>query len=159
MSIAQLLIKCIDALYRPFVARFVSRQLFGYALSGGLNMMLDALWYFVIYHFVVAEHNVDLGFVVISPHIASLIVVFPITFFTGFWLNRHVAFRCTEVPATGQFLRYGISVVGALAINYLCMKLFVDGLGLWPTPSKMLTTVVSVIYSFLAAKYFTFRRF
>lgn len=155
--IQQLLIRLVDWLYITPFKRLVSRDIFAYGLCGGANMALDTLWYFVIYHFIVAERFIDLGVVVVSPHIASLIVVFPITFFTGFWLNRNVAFRATEYKTRGQLIRYALSVLGSIALNYLCMKLFVEHLYIWPTPSKMLTTAVSVVYSFLAAKYFTFR--
>ncbi|MBQ5829747.1 MAG: GtrA family protein [Alistipes sp.] len=153
----QLLIRLVDWLYITPFKRLVSRDIFAYGLCGGANMALDTLWYFVIYHYIVAERFIDLGVVVVSPHIASLIVVFPITFFTGFWFNRNVAFRATEYKTRGQLIRYALSVVGSIALNYLCMKLFVEQLYIWPTPSKMLTTAVSVVYSFLAAKYFTFR--
>ena len=153
----QLLIRLVDWLYIAPFKRLVSRDIFAYGLCGGANMALDTLWYFVIYHYIVAERFIDLGIVVVSPHIASLIVVFPITFFTGFWLNRNVAFRATEYKTRGQLIRYALSVLGSIALNYLCMKLFVEHLYIWPTPSKMLTTAVSVVYSFLAAKYFTFR--
>lgn len=153
----QLLIRLVDWLYITPFKRLVSRDIFAYGLCGGANMALDTLWYFVIYHYIVAERFIDLGVVVVSPHIASLIVVFPITFFTGFWLNRNVAFRATEYKTRGQLIRYALSVIGSIALNYLCMKLFVEHLYIWPTPSKMLTTAVSVVYSFLAAKYFTFR--
>lgn len=155
--IQQLLIRLVDWLYIAPVKRLVGRDIFAYGLCGGANMALDTLWYFVIYHYVVAERFIDLGVVVVSPHIASLIVVFPITFFTGFWLNRNIAFRATEYKTRGQLIRYALSVVGSIALNYVCMKLFVEHLHIWPTPSKMLTTVISVVYSFLAAKYFTFR--
>lgn len=153
----QLLIRLVDWLYITPFKRLVSRDIFAYGLCGGANMALDTLWYFVIYHYIVAERFIDLGVVVVSPHIASLIVVFPITFFTGFWLNRNVAFRATEYKTRGQLIRYALSVLGSIALNYLCMKLFVEHLYIWPTPSKMLATAVSVVYSFLAAKYFTFR--
>ena len=153
----QLLIRLVDWLYIAPFKRLVSRDIFAYGLCGGANMALDTLWYFVIYHYIVAERFIDLGVVVVSPHIASLIVVFPITFFTGFWLNRNVAFRATEYKTRGQLIRYALSVLGSIVLNYLCMKLFVEHLYIWPTPSKMLTTAVSVVYSFLAAKYFTFR--
>ena len=153
----QLLIRLVDWLYITPFKRLVSRDIFAYGLCGGANMALDTLWYFVIYHYIVAERFIDLGVVVVSPHIASLIVVFPITFFTGFWLNRNVAFRATEYKTRGQLIRYALSVLGSIALNYLCMKLFVEHLYIWPTPSKVLTTAVSVVYSFLAAKYFTFR--
>lgn len=153
----QLLIRLVDWLYIAPFKRLVSRDIFAYGLCGGANMALDTLWYFVIYHYIVAERFIDLGVVVVSPHIASLIVVFPITFFAGFWLNRNVSFRATEYKTRGQLIRYALSVLGSIALNYLCMKLFVEHLYIWPTPSKMLTTAVSVVYSFLAAKYFTFR--
>jgi hypothetical protein len=121
-------------------------------------MALDALWYFVIYHFIVAKQFLDLGIVVVSPHILSLIIVFPVTFFTGFWLNRNVAFVATKQKTRKQLRRYALSVVGSIIINYICMKFFVEYLNIWPTPSKLLTTIVSVLYSFLVAKYYTFRR-
>ena len=157
MNVAQLLIRGIDLLYIPQIRKIVSRDIFGYGICGGANMVLDTLWYFVLYHYVVCEQFVDLGIVVMSPHIATLCLVFPITFFTGFWLNRHVAFRVTHLRSRRQFVRYTLSVVGSIVINYVCMKLFVESFHLWPTPSKMLTTVITVVYSYLAARYFTFR--
>ena len=157
MNVAQLLIRGIDLLYIPQIRKIVSRDIFGYGICGGANMVLDTLWYFVLYHYVVCEQFVDLGIVVMSPHIATLCLVFPITFFTGFWLNRHVAFRVTHLRSRRQLVRYALSVVGSIVINYVCMKLFVESFHLWPTPSKILTTVITVVYSYLAARYFTFR--
>ncbi|MBO5717578.1 MAG: GtrA family protein [Alistipes sp.] len=158
MSLAQSIIRVIDAVYIYPLNRIFSRQFFGYGVCGATNMALDAVWYFLIYHFVVAKQFVDLGFVVVSPHISALILVFPITFFTGFWLNRNVAFVATRYESRRQLARYALTVVGSLLINYGCMKLFVEHCNIWPTPSKLLTTVISVVYSFLVAKYYTFRR-
>ena len=152
-----ILITLIDTLYFPQIKSLISRDMFGYGLCGATNMALDTLWYFIIYHYIVAERFINLGFIVVSPHIASLIIVFPITFFIGFWLNRNVAFRVTHLDSRRQLLRYALSVVGSILINYLCMKFFVESLGIWPTPSKMITTVISAIYSFVAAKFYTFK--
>lgn len=156
MSLSRMLISLIDALYIRPLERVISRQIFGYLLCGAANMVLDTLWYFLIYHYVVFEQNVDLGVVVISPHIAALIIVFPITFFTGFLLNRYVAFRATQQRSTKQLFRYALSVVGSILLNYALMKLFVDLCHVWPTIAKMLTTVIVAVYSYMAAKYFSF---
>lgn len=156
--LSRLLISLIDTLYVKPLERVVSRYTFGYFICGVANMFLDAVWYFVIYHYVVFEQNVDLGVVVMSPHIAALVIVFPITFFTGFYLNRYVAFRVTDVRKRGQLVRYALSVVGSIVLNYLLMKLFVDVCHIWPTIAKMLTTVVVAIYSFIAARYYSFVR-
>ena len=157
MVLAQLITRLIDCFYwRPF-RQFVPLQLFRYAACGGLNMVLDAVWYFVIYNFVVAHRYFDLGVVVLSPHIASMLVVFPITFFNGFWLNRYVAFRRSPLSGKTQLFRYVLSILGSVLLTYAGLKFFVEVCGFWPTPSKVLTTGVTVVYSFLAAKYFTFR--
>ena len=156
MQLAQAIVRLIDFFYvRPFTG-IMSKQMFRYAACGGGNMLLDLVWYFLIYHYVVAERYIDLGVVVMSPHVASLVVVFPITFLTGFWLNRNVAFCATEVGSGRQLLKYALSVVGSILLNYICIKLFVEVYNIWPTPAKGLTTAVCVIYSYLASRYFVF---
>ncbi len=156
MGVAQRIIRLVDMLYIKPLHSLISHNMFAYGLCGASNMVLDTLWYFVIYHYIIAERFIDLSFVVVSPHIASLILVFPITFFTGFWLNRNIAFRVTEFSSRRQLIRYALSVIGSMLINYACMKLFVEQLNIWPTPSKILTTIISVAYSYLIGKYYTF---
>lgn len=157
MQLAKAITRLIDTLYIKPIAAIIPQQLWRYGVCGVANMALDSMWYFLLYHFVVCKRFIDLGCVVISPHIASLILVFPITFFTGFWLNRNVAFHTFSTPRGRQLWRYAISVAGAIAINYISMKVLVEWCGIWPTPSKVLTTIISSVYSFLAAKFFTFR--
>ena len=157
MKLTSLITNIIDIFYIPAVRRFVPQQIFRYGACGAINMALDAIWYFFIYHFVVAKQFVDLGFVVISPHILSLVIVFPITFFTGFWLNRHVTFRTTHIDSLRQLLRYLLTVIGAIIINYISMKLLVEHAHIWATPSKLLTTVISTVYSYLVGRFYTFK--
>lgn len=157
MGLSTLITKAIDLFYLPFIRRRLSCQIFRYGMCGALNMALDALWYFVIYNFIVAKRFVDIGFVVISPHILSLVIVFPITFFTGFWLNRNVAFRTTHISGAVQCTKYLLSVVGSIVLNYVLMKLLVETVALWPTPSKLLTTVITALYSYLIGRYWVFR--
>ena len=158
MSLSALISKAIDLLYFKPLQKFLSQQVFRYLACGAANAALDAVWYYIIYHYIVCDLDIDLSFVVVSPHIASLAVVFPITFFTGFWLNRNVAFRTTEVRTLPQIMRYALTVVGSIVLNYVCMKFFVESLGVWATPSKMLTTVVCAVYSYLVGRYYTFRQ-
>ena len=158
MSITALITKAIDFVYIKPLRAIVPQQVFRYLVCGAVTAFLDAVWYYIIYHYIVCEQFIDCRFVVVSPHIAALCVVFPITFFTGFWLNRNVAFQVTDVSSRPQLIKYALSVVGSIILNYVCMKLFVDAFGIWATPSKMLTTAVCAIYSFMAGRYFTFKR-
>lgn len=157
MKLATYITRCIDRFYLYPLRSLMPLQTFRYAVCGGLNMVLDAVWYFVIYNFLVAHRFIDLGVVVISPHIASLAVVFPITFFNGFWLNRQVAFRQSPLRTTIQLWRYALSIVGSIVLTYVGLKFFVEVCSIWPTPSKVLTTLLTAIYSYLIAKYYTFR--
>ena len=144
MFLVRLLTSIIDALYIKQLERIISRGTFGYCLCGAANMVLDLVLYYLIYHYVVAERFIDLGVVVMSPHIASLAVVFPITFFNGFWLNRNVAFRRSQLPQGRQLWRYALSVAGSILLNYVCMKVLVEQAGVWATPSPTKTSSSSV---------------
>ena len=54
-SPASLVTRAVDAFYWRRLEGVVSRQLFRYAFCGGMNLALDAVWYFVIYHFLIGE--------------------------------------------------------------------------------------------------------
>jgi putative flippase GtrA len=157
-NLVAVITKAIDFVYIKPLRRVFSQQVFRYLACGATTALLDAVWYYIIYHYIVCERFIDLGFVVMSPHIAALCVVFPITFFTGFWLNRNVAFRVTDISTLPQLAKYALTVVGSILLNYACMKLFVEGCHLWATPSKIITTAVCAVYSFLVGRYFTLRR-
>lgn len=156
MTLQILLLKIIDFLYKPF-RKLIPSQLFKYGISGGANMILDWILYFVFYNFIFRHQNVCLGFVTISPHIASFIVVFPITLLTGFWLAKYISFTESALRGRTQLIRYIFVVVMNIAINYGCLKLFVEICHIYPTPSKMITTIITVAFSFFMQKFFTFK--
>ena len=148
----------IDWFYFPFFRKYFSPELFRYAACGGANMVFQWLLYAVLYNFVFDKMNWDLGFVVISPHIAALLVSFPIATFTGFWLQNNVAFAGSSLREGTKFFRYLGVVAVNLLINYAGLKLLVEVLHIYPTPSKMLIDIVTVTFSFLMSKHFTFRK-
>lgn len=150
------LTKIIDFFYFPFL-RFLPLDTYRYGVCGGANLVFDLFLYFVFYNFIFAKQNVDLGIVVLSPHIASLFFVFPITFTTGFLLNRYITFPESDLSWKVQVFRYFMVGMGALLLSYLLMKLLVDLLGFFPTPSRLVTIIVGVIYSYLLQKKFSFR--
>lgn len=163
-KLAQILTKIIDFFYPPF-RKVMSEQLFRYAACGGGNLVLDWVLYFLIYNFVIGHELVNLQFTIhnlqftqaITPHIATLCIVFPITLLTGFLLQKYVTFSQSELNSWRQLGRYVIIVAINLAINYFGLKLCVECLGWYPTPSKMLITLITVAISYLGQKHFTFR--
>lgn len=149
--------KIIDWLYAPF-RRWCSEEFFRYGVCGAGNMVLDWVLYFLVYNFVLRHRMLDLGFVTLSSHIAALCIVFPITLFTGFWLNKYVTFTHSTLHGGRQLVRYISIVVLNLAVNYFGLKLLVDVCGVYPTPSKMIITVITVAISYFGQKYFSFRK-
>jgi hypothetical protein len=106
---------------------------------------------------VLDKNNVDLHIVVISPYIAAFLIVFPITFFTGFLLAKYITFTESEIRGRIQLIRYMISVSGSIFLNYAFLKILVEFAGFWPTMAKIITTVIVVTYSYFVQKFFTFK--
>lgn len=142
--------------YPPF-KRFMPEQTFKYAATGGANTALDIFLYFISYNFILRKEILDLGFYAISPHIAAFIMSFCITFPTGFILAKFISFPGSYLRKRIQLLRYGFTVSGSIVLNYIFLKLFVEIFGWYPTPSKIVTTGIVIIFSYTAQKYFTFR--
>lgn len=162
--LAQIITKVIDFFYPPF-RKLMSEQLFRYAACGGGNLVLDWVLYFLIYNFVIGHDLVNLQFTIfnyqfaqaITPHIATLCIVFPITLLTGFWLQKYVTFTASKLNGWRQLSRYIFIVAVNLAVNYFGLKLCVETFAWYPTPSKMLITLITVAISYLGQKYYTFR--
>ena len=169
-KLAQIITKIIDFVYSPF-QNYVPREIFRYGACGGGNMVLDWVLYFLTYNFIIGHElvyfnipaiNCQLSIVnyqlCLTPHIAALCIVFPITLLTGFWLNKYVTFTQSSLHTARQLTRYIMIVAVNLAINYFGLKILVETVGWYPTPSKICITIFTVVISFLGQKYFTFRK-
>ena len=146
----------IDFFYPPF-SRFMNRMTFRYAACGGANTVLDIFLFFLSYNFVFQKQIVRFSYISISPYIAAFMLSFCITFPIGFLLNRYVVFQGSVIAGRIQLFRYGVTVVVSILLNYLFLKLFIEGLGLFPTVAKILTTFIVVGFSYLSQSYFTFK--
>ncbi|HEY3369371.1 MAG TPA: GtrA family protein [Prolixibacteraceae bacterium] len=155
-SLQGLIIQTIDLFYTPF-QKLVPIETFRYAATGGFNTVLDISLYFICYNFVLDKRVIDLQIVSISPHIGAFLIVFPITFFTGFLLAKYITFTDSEIRGRTQLMRYMVSVSGSIFLNYFFIKLLVEFGGLWPTLAKIITTVIVVIYSYFVQKFYTFK--
>ena len=153
--VAHIITRCIDFFYPPF-SRWLPQQIFRYGMAGTGNMLFDWVLYFLCYNFVYCKQVVDLHFIAFTPHIASLFTVFPITFLTGFWLARYVSFSESNLRSHVQMMRYLMVVATCLLINYFGLKLCVEVLHFYPTPSKMLLTAITTLFSYLSQKHFSF---
>lgn len=139
--------------------KFISYPIFKYIACGGANMVLDLAIFAVLYNFVFDKQIIDLGFVAISPYIAAFLIVFPITFFTGFWLMNNIAFEGSPMKKRTKLSRYFLVVCTNIGINYIGLKFFVEYLHFFPTPAKFTVTVICTLFSYISQRYFTFRHY
>ncbi|MDR0574804.1 MAG: GtrA family protein [Tannerella sp.] len=132
-------------------------QLYRYGVCGAANIVFDWFLYFSVYNYVFKDKLFNLGFVALSPHIATLIITFPFATGSGFLLQKYVTFTASNLRGKVQLVRYLLVVSANLLINYVGLKILVDGLEFYPTPSKMIITVITVICSYIGQKKFTFK--
>lgn len=151
------IIKVIDFFYPPF-SKILDKQTFRYAASGGSNTLFDIVLYFITYNFILQKKIIYIGKLAISPHIAAFLFTFPVTFLTGFILMRYVVFpESASTRKRVQITRYLTVVFVCILLNYGFLKFFVEIMGWWPLPSKIITTFFVVAFSYISQKKFAFR--
>lgn len=132
-------------------------QTFRYAACGGGNTLLDIFIYFISYNFILRKEILYSPIGAISPYIAAFFIAFAVSFPMGFYLSRNIVFKGSHLRGRVQLFRYSLLVVVCIILNYVCIKLFVEQFGIYPTVSKILTTVIVVSFSYVTQKHFTFR--
>src|ERR1700743_469444 len=99
------ILSLIDLFYSPF-KKIMPLQTFRYAACGGVNTVLDISLFAFSYNVVLKKHDLHLGLITLSPHIASLFMAMCISLPTGFYLNRYVVFQQSGLRRRSQLMRY-----------------------------------------------------
>ncbi|MBA2745498.1 MAG: GtrA family protein, partial [Flavisolibacter sp.] len=82
---------------------------------------------------------------------------FAFTFPVGFYLSMYVIFKGSYLKRRVQLFRYLLVIIGCMIINYIFLKIFVESLGWYPTPSQMITTGFVIIFNYFSQRFFSFR--
>lgn len=147
-----------DWFYVKPLRKFIPQETFRYAFVGGLNLLFNMVLYWFVFNYVLRKQDTDFwGIIVVSAPILAFLITFVITFFSGFYLARNVAFGRSEVQGGKQLFRYAQVVAVNIAINYFGLKLLVEVCGFYPSPSYAVIQVATTLFSYLAQRYYTFR--
>ena len=152
----RLILAVLDIFY-PLFRRFMPLQTYHYAACGGTNTVLGLVVYFLAHNYIVNKHVLDLGFVAFKPHIAAMFISFLFTFPVGFYLSMYVIFQGSYLKKRVQLFRYFLVIMGCMLINYIFLKIFVEYLGWYPTPSQIITTGIVILFNYFSQRYFSFR--
>lgn len=151
-----LILPVIDFFYPPF-KRLMGLQTFRYAASGGANTALGFIVFYIGFKFIFREKPVDLGIYVFEAHSAALLLSFCICFPFGFFLLKYVVFTDSNMKGRVQLFRYFALYVFNLGLNYILLRLFVESLKIYPTFAQIITTVIIILFSYIAQRNFTFK--
>lgn len=156
LFIRETILKWIDFFYKPF-AKYIPLQTFRYAACGGGNTLFDICLFAFSYNFILKKHDLVLKFITISAPVAALFLALSISLPSGFYLNRYIVFQETGLKKRHQLSRYIFVTSICIVLNYIFLKIFVEYMGFYPTPSKIITTLLVVIFSYTSQTYIFFR--
>lgn len=151
-----LILPLIDFFYPPF-RRLMNLQTFRYAASGGGNVLLGFLVYFISFRYILQENDLHFGFYAFKAHVAALFLSFCITFPVGFFMSKYVVFSDSKIKGKIQLFRYFMICMFNLALNYILLKIFVERFYVYPVLAQVLTTAIVIIFSYLAQRHFSFK--
>lgn len=151
-----IILSVIDFFHPPF-ARWIDETTFRYLACGGTNTLLDIFIYFVSYHYILVKEPVHIAGLTIAAHIAAFIISFSFSFPVGFALAKYVVFQESNLKGRVQLFRYALLVAMCIMLNYVFLKLFVEMFGWYPTPSKVVTTILVALFSYVSQRNFTFK--
>lgn len=146
----------IDFFYPPF-KKIMPLQTFRYAASGGGNVLLGFLVYFVSYKYLFYEKTFYFGFYAFKSHVAALFISFLVTFPIGFFMSKYVVFSDSKMKGRIQLFRYFMICMFNLLLNYLFLKIFVENFHIYPVLAQIFTVTIVVIFSYLAQRNFSFK--
>lgn len=132
-------------------------QTFRYAASGGGNVLLGFLVYFISFKYLLYEKNFNFGFYAFKSHVAALFISFLVTFPIGFFMSKYVVFSDSKMKGRIQLVRYFIICLFNLLLNYLFLKIFVENFHIYPVLAQVFTVLIVVIFSYLAQRNFSFK--
>ena len=146
----------IDFFY-PIFRKFLPTQTYRYAVCGGVNTTISLVVFFVAHNFIFRNQPVHVGPLTISSYIAAYILGFCLSFPVGFYLSMFVVFEGSSLKRHHQLFRYFLVIIGCMILNYICLKIFVDIMGWYPTPSQVLTTVIIILFNYFSQRHFSFK--
>lgn len=155
-SARDFILPVIDFFYPPF-RKIMNLQTFRYAASGGGNVLLGFLIYYISYKYIFSEKTFDFGFYALKGHVAALVVSFCITFPVGFFMSKYVVFSDSRMKGKVQLFRYFMICMFNFLLNYLLLKIFVESMHIYPVIAQVFTTLIVVIFSYIAQRNFSFR--
>ncbi len=153
--------------FRTPLFTFIPSETFRYLFCGVTTVLVDWVTYFLSRQFVfknILYFNppkfasvIPGGLDKITPETLSLIPAFLFAFIWGFAINKYLVFTTATMRGRIQLFRYAIIVGSCILFNYLLMQLFLYKFNVNEYFSRMITTLIVAVYSYIVQRLFTFK--
>ena len=154
-SMREIILACIDFFHPPF-KRFISQHNFRYLVTGGSSAALGILIYAISFKYLFPKPETEILGMVFKRDTVALIIDFAVVIPYSFLMNRYVIFTHSEVRGRIQLLRFlNLNFINILLTTIL-LKFCVEIMGIYPTVSRVLVTILIAGFSYLYQHYFTF---
>lgn len=151
------ILRFIDFFHPPF-ARLIDQQTFRYLACGGSNQVLNIFIYWFSFNILLDKRDIPVpNSGPIAGFIASYIIASAITIPIGFLLSKYIVFQKSNLKGRIQLFRYVVLTGVCFVLNYWMLKLFINVLHIYPTPSQTLIIIILAIFSYLVQRFFTFK--
>lgn len=151
------LLQFIDFFHPPF-ASWIDQQTFRYLACGGSNQLLNIFIYWFSFNIVLHQKDVFINNdITVAGPIASYIIASAVTIPIGFLFSKYLVFQESNLKGRIQFFRYITLVFVCFILNYWMLKLFINVMHIYPTPSQTITIIILAVFSYLVQRFFTFK--
>ncbi|HTN18767.1 MAG TPA: GtrA family protein [Chitinophagaceae bacterium] len=120
--------------------------------------MLNIFIYWFSFNILLRKQDIplpDMG--PIAAPIASYIISSAVTIPIGFLLSKYVVFQESNLRGRIQLFRYIALTATCFVLNYWLLKLLINVLHIFPTPSQTITIIVLAVFSYVVQRFFTFK--
>jgi len=143
---------------KPKISSLFNHKIIRYIISGGVATLVDIVFYFITYNFILKKQEVNFKTFTISAHIASLILSYSVGMILNFLITKYFVFQNNTTKKREEIGKYLLVSAVVFLGNYLMMKILVEVLKVFPTPARTISAGLVAFGSFYIHRTFTFKQ-
>ena len=137
-------------------SKIFKNQVVRFVLSVGIGFLVDAVSFFLIYHFILIQKSYQIFFYLAGNYSLSLSISYFLGVVVNFLMTRYFVFSDSKIPAYQQFFRFAlVALLGYFASLFL-LNFFINHFHLYPLFARIATALSLLVASFFIHKFFSF---
>ncbi|MVN20825.1 GtrA family protein [Mucilaginibacter arboris] len=140
----------------PAFKKLLKNEIVRFFLSTGVGFIVDAIVYYLVYHYAFNDEGVKVFNYLISRDVISLIISYSCCIICNFLLTKYFVFAHSKLSSRSQFLRFFLVAFVGFFANLLMLRLFVYVFKVYPPLARIIAALSLGIASYFVHKFFSF---